>query len=122
MVEFQYGIGLGIIFKSRGSTGGSDLLVSIIKSYSKKFNTGNLLIIIDIIIIAINLLVFKEIEIGLYSSIAIIISGKMIDIAFEGINFSKTLYIISDKAEEIGSKIMLDIAVRSNCFIWKRVI
>ena len=96
------GVGLGFIFKARSSTGGSDLLVSIIKTFSKKFNTSNLLMTIDIIIIIISLLVFKEVEIGLYSSIAIFLSGKMIDIVFEGINFSKTLYIISDKAEKIA--------------------
>ena len=46
----------------------------------------------------------------------------MIDIVFEGINFSKTLYIISDKTEEIAKKIMIDNAVRSNSFIWKRIV
>lgn len=116
------GIGLGIIFKAKASTGGSDLLVNIIKSISRKFNTSNLLMIIDVLIIGINLIVFREIEIGLYSSLAIFISGKMIDIVFEGINFSKTLYIISDKEEEIAEKIMDEIAVRCNSFIWKGVI
>ena len=46
----------------------------------------------------------------------------MIDIVFEGINFSKTLYIISDKTDEIAEKIMIDTAVRSNSFIWKRIV
>lgn len=98
------------------------MLVNLIKAFSKRFNTSNLLMAIDIVIIAINLLVFKEIEIGLYSSIAILISGKMIDIVFEGINFSKTLYIISDKTEEIAEKIMEELAVRCNSFIRKGII
>lgn len=97
-------------------------MVNIIKTFSKTFNTSNLLVIIDIIIIVINLLAFREIEIGLYSSIAILISGKMIDIVFEGINFSKTLYIISDKTEEISKRIMDEIAVRCNSVVWKRLI
>ena len=111
-----------MVFKSKGSTGGSDLLASIIKKMSIFFNTSSLLVIIDIAIVSINLLVFKEIEIGLYSSISILLSGKMIDIVFEGINFSKTLYIISDKSEEISKVIMEEIAVRSNCNLWKGVI
>ena len=97
-------------------------MVNIIKVFSKTFNTSTMLIIIDVIIISVNLIVFKEIEIGLYSVIAILLSGKMIDIVFEGINFSKTLYIISDKTDEISKKIMEEIAVRCNSFIWKRVI
>lgn len=122
MVGYQFGIGLGFIFKAGASTGGSDLLVNLIKKSFNKFNTSNLLMLIDVIIIVISLLVFKEIEIGLYSSIAIFISGKMIDIVFEGINFSKTLYIISDKTEEIAEKMMIELDVRSNSFIWKRIV
>lgn len=96
--------------------------MNLIKSFSKNFNTSTTLIIIDVVIIGINLVVFKEIEIGLYSAIAILVSGKMIDIVFEGINFSKTLYIISDKTEQISQKIMEEVAVRCYSFIWKRVI
>ena len=72
MVEYLCGMGLGLIFKGKGSTGGSDLLVNLIKSFSHLFNTSNILITIDIIIISINLLAFREIEIGLYSTIAIL--------------------------------------------------
>ena len=44
---------------------------------------------------------FKEIEIGLYSAIAIYLMGKVIDILFEGIDFTKLIIIISDRSEEI---------------------
>lgn len=97
-------------------------MVNLIKSFSKRFNTSNLLIGIDIVIIAISLIAFKEIEIGLYSSIAILVSGRMIDIVFEGINFSKTLFIISDKTEEIAKRIMDEFEVRSNSTVWRRII
>ena len=66
---------------------------------------SRVLSIIDIIIIGINVIVFQHIEIGLYSAIAIYLYGKLIDIIFEGIYYTKLLFIISDKNEEI-SKIM----------------
>lgn len=103
------GIGLGLVFKAKASTGGTDLIVQIIKSYSKKVRTSNMLVIMDGFIVLANLLFFRQIEIGLYSAIAIFIIGKMIDLVFEGINFSKMLYIVSDKYEEIAEKINLDI-------------
>lgn len=103
------GIGLGLVFKAKASTGGTDLIVQIIKSYSKKVRTSNMLVIMDGFIVFANLLFFRQIEIGLYSAIAIFIIGKMIDLVFEGINFSKMLYIVSDKYEEIAEKINLDI-------------
>lgn len=63
------------------------------------------IILIDAVIVSLNVFFFKEIEIGLYSAIAIYLMGKMIDILFEGIYFTKLLMIISDKNEEIAIQI-----------------
>lgn len=99
------GIGSALVLKSMGSTGGSDLLAYLIKSYFKSFRTSNIIIGIDIVIITLNVVIFKDIEIGLYSAIAIYIMGKMIDIIFEGIYFTKMVFIISDRYEEIAEEI-----------------
>lgn len=95
------GIGLAIVFKADSSTGGTDLIAHIAQNYNINMKMSNIIVLIDIFVVIANLIAFKEIEIGLYSAIAIYISGKMIDIVFEGINFSKIIYIISDKHEEI---------------------
>ena len=96
------GIGQAFIFKSKSSTGGTDLIVNICNSFNPNLKLGKVLVILDTVIVGMNLLFFKNIEIGLYSAIAIYIIGKMIDVIFEGINFSKMIYIISDKYEEIA--------------------
>lgn len=103
------GIGLALVFKAQSSTGGTDLIVSIVKTYTNKVKTSNALVILDGIIVFLNLLFFNQIEIGLYSAIAIMIIGRMIDIVFEGINFSKMIYIVSDKYAEIAEKINQEI-------------
>ena len=99
------GLGTAIILRSNGSTGGSDLLGNIIKEFKPMARTGNIITIIDFIIIALNVLFLKKIEIGLYSAITIYLMGKVIDIVFEGIYFTKLVYIISDKSEEIAKVI-----------------
>lgn len=99
------GIGTSLILKANSSTGGSDLLSYVVRSYNDKFKSGDLIIFVDSIIILLNILFFKEIEIGLYSAIAIFLMGKMIDIVFEGVNFTKVLFIITDKYEEIAEVI-----------------
>ena len=99
------GIGTALVLKASASTGGSDLLSYIIKAYKPHYRTSNLIVIIDIVIIVMNVIFFKEIEVGLYSAIAIYLMGKMIDIVFEGIYFTKTLFIVSDKYEEIAEEI-----------------
>ena len=68
-----------------------------------------MIVILDIIVITLNVIFFKELEIGLYSAITIYIMGKMLDIFFEGIDFAKIVYIISPEyqkiAKQIGSKV-----------------
>ena len=59
----------------------------------------------DIIIVGINMIALKQIEIGLYSAISIYIINKIIEIIAEGINFTKMIFIVSDKYEEISEEI-----------------
>ncbi len=99
------GIGTAIILKAGASTGGTDLLSYIIRSFNKKYRSSRIILIADAIIITLNMIFFREIEIGLYSVIAIYLMGKMIDIVFEGFYFTKIMFIISDKYEEISKVI-----------------
>lgn len=103
------GIGTAIVLKAHASTGGTDMLSYIIRSYHSHFRAGSLIVIIDTMIVLLNVLVFQQIEIGLYSAIAIYVMGKMIDIIFEGIYFTKSIFIVSNEykaiAKEIGEKL-----------------
>lgn len=99
------GIGTAILLKGDSSTGGSDLISYVVKEYNPLIRMGNVITIIDIIIVTLNVIFFKEIEIGLYSAIAIYLMGKIIDILFEGIYFTKLILIISNRNEEIAKEI-----------------
>lgn len=103
------GLGNAIIFKARSSTGGSDLISNVIKVFKPNVRISNIMIIFDIVVVSLNVIFFKEIEIGLYSAIAIYLMGKIIDIVFEGIYFTKLIIIVSDKNEEIAKSIGNDI-------------
>lgn len=97
--------GTAIILKVNSSTGGTDLISYITREYRPTISMSKVIIILDTIIVSLNVFFFREIEIGLYSAIAIYLMGKMIDILFEGIYFTKLLLIISDKNEEIAKEI-----------------
>lgn len=99
------GLGTAILLKAKTSTGGSDLVSFIARAYNPAIRTSNIIIILDTIIVTLNMIVFKEVEIGLYSAIAIYLMGKIIDIVFEGIYFTKLLIIVSDKNDEIAKVI-----------------
>lgn len=99
------GLGTAIILKVSSSTGGTELIANIIKTYNPHISMSKYLMIIDMIIIVLNIIFFRAIEIGLYSVIAIYLYGQLIDIIFEGVYYTKLLFIISDKNEEISEAI-----------------
>ena len=99
------GIGTAIVLKANGSTGGTELLANVIRRYKPEMKTGTLMIIFDTLIVMANTIFFREIEVALYSALAIYIMGKILDIFFEGIDFAKMLLIISPKWEQISDAI-----------------
>ena len=102
------GFGLGLIFKSRATSGGSDIIAMIIAKYTG-MQLGQLMIYVDSAIVLIGLAAFQDWQIPLYSWLVIYITGKAIDVTLEGVSYNKALFIISDKHEEIKQKILVDL-------------
>ncbi|SHE41447.1 Uncharacterized membrane-anchored protein YitT, contains DUF161 and DUF2179 domains [Mariniphaga anaerophila] len=102
------GVGLGLIFKSRATSGGSDIIAMIIAKYTK-LQLGKLMIYVDSVIVLMGLLAFKSWLIPLYSWVVIYITGRAIDMILEGADYNKALLIISNKHEEIKNKILVDL-------------
>jgi uncharacterized membrane-anchored protein YitT (DUF2179 family) len=102
------GVGLGLVFKSKATSGGSDIIAMIISKHTK-LPMGQLLIYVDSAIVLVGLVAFQDWKIPLYSWIVIFITGKVIDVVIQGINYDKTLFIISDQHELIRDKIINDL-------------
>lgn len=102
------GVGVGLIFKSRASSGGTDVLASILSKYTK-IPLGTQLMIVDSVIVIFGFLVFKDWKIPLYSWLTIFIMGKVIDVILKGFSDDKTVFIISEKSEEIRNAIIYDL-------------
>jgi uncharacterized membrane-anchored protein YitT (DUF2179 family) len=102
------GFGLGLIFKSKATSGGSDIIAMIIAKYTR-LPLGQLMIYVDSAIVLIALAAFQDWKIPLYSWIVIYITGKVIDVTIQGVSYDKTLFIISDKYEDIRDKLINDI-------------
>ncbi len=94
------GFGLGLVFRSRATTGGSDIVAMIFAKYTR-LPLGQLLIYIDSVIVLLGLAAFGDWKIPLYSWLTIFISGKVIDATLTGANYAKSVYIISEKYQEI---------------------
>ncbi len=100
-----HGAGLGCVLLGRGSTGGVDLLSSLIHRVIRYVSISKIIFVIDVIIIGAGLYVFGA-DNTMYGILSIFISTKVSALLLEGLNYSKAAFIISQKADVIANEIM----------------
>jgi uncharacterized membrane-anchored protein YitT (DUF2179 family) len=98
------GVGLGIVFRGKASTGGTDLAAQIIHKYTG-LSLGTCVILIDGLIVFTAALVF-DVEQALYALIALFVTSKTIDFVQVGFGYSKMAMIITNKEEEVRQAIL----------------
>lgn len=101
------GVGVGITFTQGGSSGGTDIIAMIINKY-KNISPGKLLLCIDAIIILSSYIVFKDIATIVYGCVYMGIFSYSLDLIISGSKQSAQLFIISDKYDEVASRISLE--------------
>lgn len=106
---FLMGLGLGLVFKSGATTGGTDLAARIVHHFIPNLTMGQILLFIDTSVIIFSAIAFNSFILGLYAIVTLYISSKVIDAILEGVNFAKAVFIISDRSEEIADKIMKEL-------------
>ena len=96
------GLGVGLLFLRGISTGGTDLAALLLKKPFPNVPNGIMLLLIDASVVAVAVLIFRDIEVALYSTIAIYLSSKVIDALAQGVDYAKVVYIITEKGEAIS--------------------
>ena len=102
------GIGVAMTFKAKATSGGSDVIAMILQKYTH-LPIGQLMMIVDSTIVLLSYVAFGDWRIPLFSWITIYVIGKVVDTAMHGFSYDKTLFIISDKHQEIRDAIITDI-------------
>lgn len=92
-------IGLGIILKAGATTGGADIIIRLIQLRYKHITTGRIFLMIDVIVIGLFVILFRNVDSALYSAISVVVCTKVMDMILYGKDEAKLLYIIS-KSEE----------------------
>lgn len=98
------GLGLGIVFRSKGTTGGTDLAAALINKFAK-ISLGYSLLTIDAMVIILAGIVFN-VEQALYALVAVFVTSKMIDVVQEGVSYAKAALIISEEYEMISRELL----------------
>ncbi len=103
------GLGIGVVVANGAATGGTDLLALMINKHLPHFSIGKIMLVCDFAVIGATALVFKNFSLILYCVLTLFISVKVTDYIVDGMDFSKSVYIISDKHKEISDKILSDL-------------
>ena len=104
-------IGIGLIFKAGATTGGTDIIVKILRQKYRHLKTGFLFLCMDVVIVGVSGLIFGDIDIALYALATVIISGKALDYVLYGGDEAKMFYIITGVPEKIGVRLMKELEV-----------
>ena len=99
------GVGLGIVFVAGASTGGTDIIVRILKLRWQNIPIGRIGIALDMIVALFTGIVFRDITCTLYSGVAIFVTGKVIDAVVYSFDYSKVALIISEEYKLITERI-----------------
>jgi len=98
------GIGMGIVFRSRGSLGGTDIL-AVLFSRTTAFSVGQILLGIDAAIFLGVAILFKP-EMAMYAMIYMFIATRVVDLVQEGLSHSKSVMVVTAYPQEIADEIM----------------
>ena len=100
------GLGLGIVFTTGSTTGGTDVVAKLIKEKFPYVNFGTMILVLDAVIIAVYALLFRKYDSAMYTIIAVYVAARVIDLVLYGASQSKLCHIISEYSDEIKTAIV----------------
>ena len=104
-------VGIGIIFRARATTGGTDILARLLKLRFPHVKTGIFILLSDACVIAASLFVFGDLDRALYSTLSVVLQTILFDQVLYGSDSAKLVYIVSDKQEEIIRLFLKELSV-----------
>lgn len=100
------GTGIGIVFQSGATTGGMDVIVKILRKKYKHIKTSSLFLALDLTVVTISGLVFRNFNTAMYALITVVLTGKFLDFILYGGDEAKLIFVVSDLSEKISASII----------------
>lgn len=99
-------VGLGLVFRSGGCTGGSDIIIKFLRQKYRHIRTGKMSLLVNAVVVTATFLAFGNFEIAVFTVIAMTVSSFVLDKVLYGGEAAKLIFIITDKYEEITEEIL----------------
>ena len=106
-------VALGWVFKAGSTTGGTDIIIKVLRLKFPHLKTSALFLLTDACIVLASAFVFRDVNKALYAGLTVFLTSVVLDIVLYGRDGAKLIYIISDHSEEITKRLLeeLDIGV-----------
>ena len=100
------GLGLGLVFRAGGCTGGSDIVIKFLRQKYRAIRTGGMALIINSAVVTLTFIVFHDFEITIYSALAMFVASYVLDKVLYSGDSAKLVFVISDRAQEITDRVL----------------
>lgn len=104
-------VGLGLIFKAGATSGGTDIIIKIIRLKIPHLKTGVLFLVTDAAIVTASAFVFKNVDTALYAGIVVLVNSLLLDVVLYGRDGAKMLFIISSRPESIVRRVLEELDI-----------
>ncbi|MBE5836743.1 YitT family protein [Butyrivibrio sp.] len=105
------GIAIGLIFKCHATTGGTDVIIKLLRIKYPHIKTGVLYLLTDIVVLLIAGIVFGDFAASLYSFMSVMVTSYVLDLVLYGRDEAKLIYIISDRPDEITKRLLEELDI-----------
>ncbi|MEI3239810.1 MAG: YitT family protein [Lachnospiraceae bacterium] len=102
----MFGVSCGILLGRGISSGGTDTITLIIKKYFPHVSVGKTLMLTDALVVLVSTIIFKNIDVAIYSAFTIFCSGQVVDKIVVGMDVAKLIYVITDSPEKIQNHLV----------------
>lgn len=104
------GVGIGIVLRSGATTGGTDIIIKVLRKKYPAIKTSTFFMIVDVCIVAAAGILFRDFNIAMYAFIAVVVAGRVMDYVLYGKDEATLVFIISDKADSVLARILEEIS------------
>lgn len=104
-------VSVGSIMKLNATTGGMDIIVKILRRKYPHIKTGKIYLLMDSAVLVLAILIFGNIESGIYAGIAVLITSYLLNLVLYGTDEASMFLIVTDYSKEVAERLMKDLKV-----------
>lgn len=108
---FLTGLSIASIMKVHATTGGVDIIVKLVRKKYPHLKTNNIYLIIDSMIVVLAMLVFGNIEAGIYAGITVLVASYIMDLVLYGRDEASLFLIVTDRSMEVAGRLLDELKV-----------